>query len=225
MTTTDTVYQLKIHLRGVTPMVWRRVLIKASASIADLHAIIQAVMGWEDLHLHQFHIHGKTYGIYRDGGMHFRDDPRQVRLHDFKLRQGERFLYDYDMGDFWDHEIRLERIVPLEPRKKYPVCTGGHGDCPPEDCGGPSGFMSLMEQRSSWFELEQVREDVLLIGQRLLDFYDGGPRPTYEDSDLVEALERINDREENAPISFKRREVNAVLRKLIQEETCTSASK
>ena len=53
---------------------------------------MQTAVGWEDLHLHQFHIHGKTYGIYRDGGISFADDPHQVRLSGFKLRKGERFL-------------------------------------------------------------------------------------------------------------------------------------
>src|SRR5512135_3267816 len=224
MVTAETVYQLKIHLCGITPVVWRRVLAEANTSVAELHAIIQTVMGWEDLHLHQFQIHGKFYGIHRDGGMTFGDDPHQVQLRDFKLRKGERFLYEYDMGDLWQHEIRIERISPLEPRKKYPVCTGGHGDCPPEDCGGPAGFMNLMEERCSWSSLQEARDDALLVAQRLLDFYQGGPRPTYEDEEFVDAMERMNQRLENAPVPFKRREVNAALRKLIKEVRCTSAS-
>ena len=222
MVTAETVFQLKIHLCDVSPMVWRRVLTEASTSIAELHAIIQAVMGWEDLHLHQFRIHGKTYGIHRDGGMSFSDDPDQVRLCDFKPCKRERFLYEYDMGDLWQHEIRLERILPLEPRKRYPVCTGGHGDCPPEDCGGPSGFRALMEELAS--SLLEAREDALLVARRLLDFYQGGPRPTYDDEEFVDAMERMNQRLENAPVPFTRREVNAALRKLIKEVRCTSAS-
>jgi len=54
----------------------------------------------------------------------------------------ERFLYEYDMGDWWLHDIRLELVLPLEPRNRYPICTEGEGDCPPEDCGGPSGFLT-----------------------------------------------------------------------------------
>ena len=192
MVIAETIYQLRIHLCDVTPMVWRRVLTEACTSIAELHAIIQAVMGWEDFHLHQFRIHGKTYGIHRDGGMSFSDNPHQVRLCDFKLRKGERFLYEYDMGDLWQHEIRLERILPLEPRKRYPVCTGGHGDCPPEDCGGPSGFRALMEELAS--NLLEAREDALLVARRLLDFYQGGPRPTYDDEEFVDAMDRMRNR-------------------------------
>ncbi len=65
--------------------------------------------------------------------------------------------------------------------------------------------------------MEQVREDVLLVGQRLLDFCDGGPRPTYEDGDFVDALERMREREANAPVTFKRRTVNEALRKLVKD--------
>ncbi len=100
--------------------------------------LLQTAMGWEDLHVHQFRVYGTAYGIARNGGMHFDDDPYQIPLADFKLRARERFVYDYDMGDSWRHDIRIERVLPRDLRTAYPVCTGGAGDCPPEDCGGPS---------------------------------------------------------------------------------------
>ena len=88
------VYQLKVTLRHITPLIWRRVLVKSDTTIAQMHSILQIAMGWEDLHLHLFRIHGKDYGIYRSGGISFADNPHQVRLGDFKLRKGERFLYE-----------------------------------------------------------------------------------------------------------------------------------
>ena len=93
-------YQLRVSLRLVTPMVWRRLLVASTTTIAQLHATLQIALGWEDLHLHQFRIHGKAYGVSRDGGMSFGDDPHKVHLADFKLRKGERFVYEYDMGVF-----------------------------------------------------------------------------------------------------------------------------
>ncbi len=59
-----TVYQLKVSLRAITPMIWRRLHVTSDTTIAQLHDVLQIAMGWEDLHLHQFRIHGKTYGIY-----------------------------------------------------------------------------------------------------------------------------------------------------------------
>jgi hypothetical protein len=202
-------------------MIWRRLLVTSDTTIAQLHAILQTAMGWEDLHLHRFRIYGKQYGIYREGGILFDDNPFQVKLSDFKLRPGERFEYEYDMGDFWQHDIRLEQVLPaqaapLNPLKSYPVCIAGAGDCPPEDSGGPPGYQHLLEERHSWEAMEQVREDVLLVAQRLLDFYDGGPRPTYEDVEFVDALERMRERDVTAPVTFKRRRVNSALRELIK---------
>lgn len=170
------VYQLKVSLRDISPMIWRRLLVTSHTTIAQLHHIVQTAMGWEDFHLHQFRVYGKAYGIYRGGGMCFTDDPYQVNLAVFKLRVGEHFVYEYDMGDFWQHDIRLERVLSLDPRKTYPVCIGGAGACPPEDCGGPLGYKNLIEKRCSWQEMEQAREDLLLVAQRLLAFSEGGQK-------------------------------------------------
>ncbi len=219
------VYQLKVSLRGISPMIWRRLLVPSDTTIAHLHDILQTAMGWEDLHLHQFRVHGKEYGIYREGGIFFDDDPSQVTLADFKLRASEQFVYEYDMGDFWQHDIRLELVLPRDLSKTYPICTGGAGDCPPEDCGGPLGYRSLIDERCSWLEVEQAREDVLLVAQRLLAFCEGGPRPTTDDDAFMAALERMHDRLEDAPITFDRRTVNAALRTMRKEPPCTSASK
>ena len=95
------IYQLQVTLRDSSPLIWRRLLVRSDTTISQLHDVVQIAMGWEDLHLQQFLIHGKSYGVYYDGGIVFSDDPRHVRLADFRLRKGERFLYEYDLGDWW----------------------------------------------------------------------------------------------------------------------------
>ncbi len=219
-----TVYQLKVSLRDISPMIWRRLLVASHTTIAQLHDILQIAMGWEDLHLHQFRVYGKAYGITRAGGIWFDDDAYQVKLSDFRLRASEHFVYEYDMGDFWQHDIRIERVLPLDLSKTYPVCTGGAGDCPPEDCGGPSGYRNVLDERCSWLELEQARDDLFLVAQRLLEFSEGGPRPTEDETEFMDALERMHDRLEAVPIAFSRRAVNAALRMIEKEPLCTSAS-
>ena len=214
--TTIKVYQLKVSLRDISPLIWRRLLVTSETTIAHLHAMLQIVMGWEDAHLHRFRIHGKDYGIYRSGGIIFNDNPQVVRLSAFRLRARERFLYEYDMGDCWQHDIRLERVLPLDPRTTYPVCTDGGGDCPPEDCGGPWGYRAFLAEYYSLSALLQAREDVLLVAQRLLDFHDGGPRPTTDDDAFMTALDRMRDRLEQAPIAFDRRAINVALRQLAE---------
>jgi len=137
---TGRVYQLTVSVRDSTPLIWRRLLVTNDTTIAHLHDVLQIAMGWEDMHLQQFRTHGKAYGIYRDGGISFADNPHHVVLTAFKLRTGERFVYDYDMGDVWRHDMRLEDVLPLDVRKHDPVCTASDGDCPPEDWGGCAGW-------------------------------------------------------------------------------------
>ena len=67
------IYQLRITLRGISPLIWRRLLVHAETSIAELHSILQLAMGWTDSHLHRFLIHGKEYGIAYEGGIGFAD--------------------------------------------------------------------------------------------------------------------------------------------------------
>lgn len=110
------VYQLHVWIRGISPMIWRRLLVRADSTIADLHYTLQIAFDWSDLHLHRFHIHGQDYGISRIGGLSFSCDPHSVRLSDFQFRLNERFLYEYDFGDRWEHEVRVEQRLPLEAK-------------------------------------------------------------------------------------------------------------
>jgi hypothetical protein len=68
-------------------------------------------LGWSDEHLNRFVFHGREYGVWHDGRIGFRDDPRHVRLANLGLRVRERFLYEYDFTDGWQHDVRLEHCV------------------------------------------------------------------------------------------------------------------
>lgn len=140
----DQVYQLKIHLLGISPMIWRRLLVTSETTIAQLHHILQIAMGWENFHLHRFRIYGKEYGISYSGGTGFTDDPRQVQLGGFRLRMNDIFHYEYDFGDSWEHQIRVEEILNRDPKKKYPRCIDGRRACPPEDSGGPWAYQEAL---------------------------------------------------------------------------------
>src|SRR6266542_3667096 len=126
------VYQLKVVLSGVSTLIWRRLLVRSDSPVADLHATLQLTIGWSDTHLHRFVIHGKDYGSSRIGGIGFSDDSHQVRLADFGFRLRERFLYEYDFGDGWQHDLRVEAIHASDPERRYPQCVGGRRAAPPE---------------------------------------------------------------------------------------------
>jgi len=106
------VYQLRVVLRGVSPLIWRRLLVRRDSTIADLHRTRQVAFGWSDEHLHRFVIHGRMHGTES------LVDPRRVHLADLRLRVGERFRYEYDFIDGWPHDVRLEQILPLDSQRR-----------------------------------------------------------------------------------------------------------
>ena len=203
------VYQFRVVLRGISPLIWRQLLLRSDQSIADLHYAILIAMGWSDSHLHRFHIHGKDYGVAHEGGIIFDYNPEKIRLGDFEFRLRERFLYEYDMYDNWEHDIRLEKILPCN-RRIYPQCTGGHRLAPPEDCGGARVYMEEGDPR--WREWWQVmpREELALMAetvQRVLDTRSTEPIVA-DRKRLVAALERVKAHRARWPDRIDRREIN-----------------
>ena len=175
-------------------MVWRRLLVRSDSTIADLHYTIQIAMGWSDVHLNRFHIHGQDFGVNHDGGISFADNPEKVPLSAFGFRTRERFLYEYDFGDEWLHEVRIEKRLPLDPKLTYPVCIDGKHAAPPEDFGGAQAYMQMRQE----LKYRSVFGD-----NGIDDDFDDENDPEYERSEEDQPFD---------PDVFSRREVNARLR-------------
>jgi len=140
---TGDVYELKITLRGVAkPPVWRRVAVPGGLTLDLLHEVIQQAMGWEDGHLHVFSTPRREYGIPDPDLGHA--DERTVTVAKVLARPGAAMLYTYDLGDGWEHDIVVEKVLPPGPAAGV-SCLAGKGACPPEDCGGAGGYASLKE--------------------------------------------------------------------------------
>ncbi len=139
--------QFKVQLRYIRPPVWRRVVLPDNATLGDLHAVIQTTMGWYNSHMHSFHIGGVYYTSRSASQMEDMDmeNEERVPLAEVVTRAKQKFIYEYDFGDSWEHEIVAEKFLPLNPAVKYPVCLGGARACPPEDCGGFPGYMDLLK--------------------------------------------------------------------------------
>jgi hypothetical protein len=56
------IYQLRIVLRGMSPLIWRRVLLHSHTTLAHLHTLLQILFTRSDEPRHRFHIHGREYG-------------------------------------------------------------------------------------------------------------------------------------------------------------------
>ena len=146
-------------------MIWRRLVVPSASTLADLHYAIQIAFAWTDYHLHRFRIRGKEYGIPRLGGPWYSWNARDIRLIDFHFRVNERFLYEYDFTDGWEHQVRIEQFVPPEQIKPYSVCVGGGRAAPPEDCGGPAAFQQRREE-TPWQARELVNQIAECVAKR-----------------------------------------------------------
>jgi hypothetical protein len=140
-------YQLKVTLRDIHPPIWRRVQVWEDATLSQLHRILQIVMGWEDCHLHEFVIGGRTYSVpHPDDDLNERRviDERRERLRNVVSAVGTAFEYEYDFGDDWRHDLSLEAVAEPEPGSLYPRCLAGERNAPPEDVGGPPGYENYL---------------------------------------------------------------------------------
>jgi hypothetical protein len=136
-------YQLKVTLRDIQPPVWRRIQVWEDTTLSQLHTILQIVMGWEDCHLHQFEIGRRLYSVPDpDDDMYERKviDESRVPLVEVAPRVGTQFVYLYDFGDSWEHDLLLEAILLPEEAAQYPTCISGERRTPPEDVGGTPGY-------------------------------------------------------------------------------------
>ena len=141
------IYQIKVTLNDSEPAIWRRILVTGGTTLSMLHSVLQAIMGWSDYHLHGFTVAETEYGTPSPDKHTFSRevaDERRAKLLELVPGEGFSFSYAYDFGDNWEHELVVEKMLALEPGRCYPVCIGGEGACPPEDCGGIWGYYGLL---------------------------------------------------------------------------------
>ena len=137
---------LRVTLRGSNPEVWRLVQVSPEMTLADLSGTLEDAMGWDGDHLHRFNGHGTTYWTppeAEDEIDGFKDDSL-FRVGDFLYRRRMKLQWDYDLGDYWEHDIVVASIDPMEDAPALPRCIQGGGACPPEDFGGIERYAYIL---------------------------------------------------------------------------------
>jgi len=159
------IYQFRIYLQGISPMIWRRLWLRSDQTLAHLHHALQISFDWSDTHLHCFRHRLREYGIPRIGGPFYTEDARHVRLLDLNLRLRERLLYDYNFHVPWVHDIRLKKQLPVSDSQirgngahQYPICLAGARQAPPEECGGAWHYMSLRQYYNVFYIADRIIE-------------------------------------------------------------------
>jgi hypothetical protein len=145
-------YILHISITFSDPLIWRRIQVPGTFTLAQLHDTIQLSMGWTDSHVHQFLVGKISYeptirtNLPRESK---RFDEHKYKL--YALEDGMRFMFSYlyGAGEGWEHEIHLEEIVPPERQLKHPILLSGEMACPPESVGDIHQYQELISALES----------------------------------------------------------------------------
>jgi hypothetical protein len=136
---------LRVTLRHTNPPIWREISVSDDFSLFQLHRVIQLVFGWLDYHLFHFEIGSRRFERVHPEAVG--EDAGAAHLRDFKLKRGKSFVYIYDMGDYWEHDLLVTEIAPIPPNDMpswIASLIGGARAAPPEDVGGPPGYEAAL---------------------------------------------------------------------------------
>lgn len=136
-------YHITITLDNITPPISRTVSVPEEFTLYKLHQVVQAAMGWTNSHLYQFMVGNTTYGdpkIWEDPDM---VNDKKILIKDLLKNPGDVIKYEYDPGDGWLHTITLKACYPDDTSIAV-VCLDAERSCPPEDCGGITGYYDIL---------------------------------------------------------------------------------
>lgn len=188
-------FRIRIDLMHTKPTVWRTFDVSGDTTLPHLHTLLQAIMGWQDCHLHafrtsnehpapmfltQFEVEEGEEGLAEEG----------VRLDQLVTQVGDRLWYDYDFGDGWEHVLRVQQVFDVAPER--PRCISGRYACPPEDCGGVWGHHQIAEWVRNNYDEGSIPQQFISAAEAR-DWLPPGWHPdTFHLDDINEMVEWIS---------------------------------
>jgi len=142
------ILKLRITIPDIEPEIWREILIKNDITFKKLHEIIQLSFGWTNSHLYNFDVNGILFSM-PDKEFENNDLDAKNKITEFLIEKGQKALYTYDFGDYWEHEIEIVDVLKKEKGIRYPKCLDGRRNGPPEDCGGIPGYEDVIDALTS----------------------------------------------------------------------------
>lgn len=152
------VLHLKIALRYIKPPIWRRVEVPDTLTFWAFHFVLQILFDWENSHLFEFRQGRGSINDFltgsppvmpgdKDNMPEWQLDPRQVTLDEILRKSKDKVTYVYDFGDYWEHDIVVEKVQPLPEHAPLPAvrCLAGKRAAPLEDIGGFPGYEQFLE--------------------------------------------------------------------------------
>ena len=194
---------IRVVLLKVSPLVVRLISGPDDLSLEELHDVLQLVLDRSGQAFYNFRIHGQEVGRRRHLRTHL--------LREFQLRRREKFLYTYDFLDLWEWEIRVLDIEPGRAEAWRPRCLAGRAATPPEECGGPRGYMRILDQHKYYppmAEQELVEKALQRIAGVLPDRGHRDLLKELLDQGLEKAVQWLKKYAQFQPDRFSLQEVN-----------------
>jgi hypothetical protein len=120
-------------------------LVPAAITLPRLHDLLQLVMGWTNSHLHSFQIGERAFS---SAGADLQElqmlNEKNCTLEATLGESVGEFVYEYDFGDSWHHNITVSEVAKPNPDWAYPLCIAGARAAPPEDVGGVPGYEEFL---------------------------------------------------------------------------------
>jgi hypothetical protein len=170
------ILSLRLVVVGTQPRVWRRLMVRETMWLSRLHDAIQIAFDWFDYQTHAFSLDDLRFGnpVKRDD-LNVEDD-RDVTLADLNLAHRDKMTYEYQIGEGWNVEVRVEKTAAAGKGAYYPLCVAGERAGPPEDCGGLDAFHDM---------LACLKEPASDLGREWLGWLGPGYDPNACDLDKV----------------------------------------
>lgn len=179
----EKVFSLKLTVVGCTPRVWRRLLVRETMWLSRLHDSIQVAFDWYDYQTHVFSLDDLRFGNPMRKDELVIEDDRDVVLSDLDLGSRDRLLYEYNFGEGWHVDVRVEKTLGISKGLVYPTCLAGERAGPPEDCGGLEAYHDM---------LACIKEPNTDLGREWLEWLGPNYEPTLCDVEKInKALRKL----------------------------------
>jgi hypothetical protein len=139
-------FLLRITMAAITPPIWRLIRVPDRFTLHQLHRVLQIIFSHLDYHLYVFQLGSRQFEAPDPESE--AEDATATRLCNLDLSAGSQLTYVYDFGDGWEHNIAVEAVLPMPSENGpdwSPRLLDGERAAPPEDAGGPPGFMEVLE--------------------------------------------------------------------------------
>ena len=130
----------------------RRLIVPSDMLFSDFHKLLQKVFDWKNYHMYEFIILDSkgqkpvTHIVNDEESLDYLRNAvaeEGLKLSDY-FPVNKYMKYIYDMGDYWEHKVKLIRVIE-QHNEESPYLLEAVGQAPPEDVGGVGGFIEFRE--------------------------------------------------------------------------------